>query len=69
MMHLPAEAEGQMFFFTAHLDVTYSLLCKPFRAVVVMERCYVFLKRLCQVLCALGGQLFSLLVSLSIGFS
>ncbi|XP_028279678.1 exportin-5 [Parambassis ranga] len=41
-------------------------LCKKSsesRAVVVMERCYVFLKRLCQVLCALGGQLFSLLGS------
>lgn len=28
-----------------------------------MERRYVFLKRLCQVLCALGGQLCSLVVS------
>lgn len=34
------------------------------RAAEVVERRYVFLKRLCQVLCALGGQLCSLVVSL-----
>lgn len=30
---------------------------------VVIERRYVFLKRLCQVLCALGGQLYALVAS------
>ena len=34
-----------------------------FRAVDVVERRYIFLKRLCQVLCALGGQLCSLVVN------
>lgn len=33
--------------------------CRP----VVIERRYVFLKRLCQVLCALGGQLCALVAS------
>uniref|UniRef100_A0A4W6DUM8 Exportin 5 n=1 Tax=Lates calcarifer TaxID=8187 RepID=A0A4W6DUM8_LATCA len=33
------------------------------RAVEVVERRYIFLKRLCQVLCALGGQLCSLVGS------
>ncbi|KAG7513164.1 exportin-5 [Solea senegalensis] len=33
------------------------------KAVEVVERRYIFLKRLCQVLCALGGQLFSLVGS------
>ncbi|CAJ1067387.1 exportin-5 [Xyrichtys novacula] len=33
------------------------------QAVEVVERSYVFLKRLCQVLCALGGQLYSLVGS------
>uniref|UniRef100_A0A3B4G5E6 Exportin 5 n=1 Tax=Pundamilia nyererei TaxID=303518 RepID=A0A3B4G5E6_9CICH len=33
---------------------------------LVVERRYIFLKRLCQVLCALGGQLCSLVVSLAI---
>uniref|UniRef100_A0A669F213 Exportin-5 n=1 Tax=Oreochromis niloticus TaxID=8128 RepID=A0A669F213_ORENI len=32
---------------------------------LVVERRYIFLKRLCQVLCALGGQLCSLVVSLA----
>uniref|UniRef100_A0A8C6KSB2 Exportin 5 n=1 Tax=Nothobranchius furzeri TaxID=105023 RepID=A0A8C6KSB2_NOTFU len=36
------------------------------RAVEMAERRYVFLKRLCQVLCALGFQLCSLVVSLSL---
>ncbi|XP_071336660.1 exportin-5 [Trachinotus anak] len=33
------------------------------QAVEVVERRYIFLKRLCQVLCALGGQLYSLVGS------
>lgn len=38
------------------------------RTVVVVERRYVFLKRLCQVLCALGGQLCALVASSCITF-
>lgn len=36
-----------------------------FRVVEVVEQRYIFLKRLCQVLCALGGQLCALVASCS----
>uniref|UniRef100_A0A8D2ZI19 Exportin-5 n=1 Tax=Scophthalmus maximus TaxID=52904 RepID=A0A8D2ZI19_SCOMX len=47
-------------------DVAIHYILSAAQAVEVVERRYVFLKRLCQVLCALGGQLCSLVVSLSL---
>lgn len=52
--------------YSAHIAVTNSRVYISFRAVEVVERRYIFLKRLCQVLCALGGQLCSLVVSLNL---
>uniref|UniRef100_A0A3P8V400 Exportin 5 n=1 Tax=Cynoglossus semilaevis TaxID=244447 RepID=A0A3P8V400_CYNSE len=44
-------------------DVAIHYILSAARSVEVVERRYVFLKRLCQVLCALGGQLLSLVGS------
>uniref|UniRef100_A0A665TXD2 Exportin-5 n=1 Tax=Echeneis naucrates TaxID=173247 RepID=A0A665TXD2_ECHNA len=44
-------------------DVAIHYILSAARAVEVVERRYIFLKRLCQVLCALGGQLCSLVGS------
>uniref|UniRef100_A0A8D3DNU2 Exportin-5 n=1 Tax=Scophthalmus maximus TaxID=52904 RepID=A0A8D3DNU2_SCOMX len=44
-------------------DVAIHYILSAAQAVEVVERRYVFLKRLCQVLCALGGQLCSLVGS------
>uniref|UniRef100_A0A3Q0STW4 Exportin-5 n=1 Tax=Amphilophus citrinellus TaxID=61819 RepID=A0A3Q0STW4_AMPCI len=44
-------------------DVAIQYILSAAQAVEVVERRYVFLKRLCQVLCALGGQLCSLVGS------
>uniref|UniRef100_A0A7N6B9U9 Importin N-terminal domain-containing protein n=1 Tax=Anabas testudineus TaxID=64144 RepID=A0A7N6B9U9_ANATE len=41
-------------------DVAIHYILSAAQAVEVVERRYIFLKRLCQVLCALGGQLCSL---------
>uniref|UniRef100_A0AAX7UMB4 Importin N-terminal domain-containing protein n=1 Tax=Astatotilapia calliptera TaxID=8154 RepID=A0AAX7UMB4_ASTCA len=41
-------------------DVAIQYILSAAQAVEVVERRYIFLKRLCQVLCALGGQLCSL---------
>uniref|UniRef100_A0A669F2I5 Exportin-5 n=1 Tax=Oreochromis niloticus TaxID=8128 RepID=A0A669F2I5_ORENI len=43
-------------------DVAIQYILSAAQAVEVVERRYIFLKRLCQVLCALGGQLCSLVV-------
>uniref|UniRef100_A0A8D0AAV3 Exportin-5 n=1 Tax=Sander lucioperca TaxID=283035 RepID=A0A8D0AAV3_SANLU len=44
-------------------DVAIHYILSAAQAVEVVERRYIFLKRLCQVLCALGGQLCSLVGS------
>uniref|UniRef100_A0A668RR34 Exportin-5 n=1 Tax=Oreochromis aureus TaxID=47969 RepID=A0A668RR34_OREAU len=44
-------------------DVAIQYILSAAQAVEVVERRYIFLKRLCQVLCALGGQLCSLVGS------
>ncbi|KAM3606596.1 uncharacterized protein V6R79_019308 [Siganus canaliculatus] len=44
-------------------DVAIQYILSAAQAVKVVERRYIFLKRLCQVLCALGGQLSSLVGS------
>ncbi|KAF3842061.1 hypothetical protein F7725_024012 [Dissostichus mawsoni] len=44
-------------------DVAIDYMLSAAQAVDVVERRYIFLKRLCQVLCALGGQLCSLVGS------
>uniref|UniRef100_A0A8C6KKZ2 Exportin 5 n=1 Tax=Nothobranchius furzeri TaxID=105023 RepID=A0A8C6KKZ2_NOTFU len=57
--------ERKPFMLLFHDVAIHYILCAA-QAVEMAERRYVFLKRLCQVLCALGFQLCSLVVSLSL---